>query len=250
MKRHYSNCYDRTKYSFPGGFYCNSATLFDKLKSLNIQVPLDCQFYNKFIVWDMEAILMKSNITKSDKLTWTSQHHPVSVSIASNIENFQESERFVNTDAVQLINQMMSYITEISLYNKELMTEKYNEVYSILNELISKYNDISLTDSSKSNHDSKIQSNFFKSVTNITKVLDRYISQIPVIGFNSGKYDLNLIKKYIMSYIVENYTEQDIHTIKKENSYLSISTPEVKFIDISNYLAAGCSYSVFESLWE
>ena len=48
-----------------------------------------------------------------------------------------------------------------------------------------------------------------------------------------------------MSYIVENYTEQDIHTIKKENLYLSISTPEVKFIDISNYLAAGCSYSQF-----
>ena len=28
------------------------------------------------------------------------------------------------------------------------MTEKYNEVYSLLNELISKYHDISLTDSS------------------------------------------------------------------------------------------------------
>ena len=53
------------------------------------------------------------------------------------------------------------------------------------------------------------------------------------------------MKKYMMSYIVENYTEQDSHTIKKENSYLSISTPDKKIIDISNYLAAGCSYSQF-----
>ena len=100
---------------------------------------------------------MKSNTIKSDKLTWISTHHPVSVSIASNVENFEESQCFVNTDAVQLINQMMSYISEISLYNKEVMTEKDHEVYSQLNELISKYNDnISLTDSSKSNHDTKI----------------------------------------------------------------------------------------------
>ena len=246
LRRHYTNCYDRTKYSFPGGFFCNSTTLFDKLKSLNIHVPLEFQFYNKFIVWDMEAILLKSNLSKSDKLTWISQHHPISVSIASNVENFEESECFVNTDPDQLINQMMSYISEISLYNKELMSEKYDEVYVQLNELISRYSgNSSLTEFSKSNHDKKIESHFFKSLTNIKKELDRYISQIPVIGFNSGKYDLNLIKKYIMSYIVENYTEQDIHTIKKENSYLSISTPDIKFIDISNYLASGCSYSQF-----
>ena len=48
-----------------------------------------------------------------------------------------------------------------------------------------------------------------------------------------------------MSYIIRNYTDEDIHAIKKENSYLTISTPDMKFIDISNYLAAGCSYSQF-----
>ena len=243
LKRHYGNCYDRTRYSFPGGFYSNSTTLFDKLKSLNIHVPLDCQFYDKFIVWDMEAILLKLNVNKTEKLTWISQHHPISVSIASNVENFQESECFVNTNANQLINEMMSNISEISLYNKEIMMDKYSEVYHHLNELISQYHDN--PESCKSNHQSKIKSHFLKSLNNIKKDWDRYVSQIPVIGFNSGKYDLNLIKKYIMSYIVQNYEEQDIHTIKKENSYLSISTLDMKFIDISNYLAAGCSYSQF-----
>ena len=46
-----------------------------------------------------------------------------------------------------------------------------------------------------------------------------------------------------MLYVASNYPEKDIHTIKKENSYLAISTPHLKFLDISNYLAAGSSYS-------
>ena len=36
-----------------------------------------------------------------------------------------------------------------------------------------------------------------------------------------------------------------MHTIKKENSYLTIAIPQLKFLDISNYLAAGRSYSQF-----
>ena len=63
------------------------------------------------------------------------------------------------------------------------MTEKYDEVYHQLNELISKYN---LNPKCyKSNHDAKIKSHFFKSLNNIKKELDRYVSQIPVVGFNS-----------------------------------------------------------------
>ena len=31
-------------------------------------------------------------------------------------------------------------------------------------------------------------------------------------------------------------------SIKKENTYLTIGTPHMKILDISNYLAAGCSY--------
>ena len=44
----------------------------------------------------------------------------------------------------------------------------------------------------------------------------------------------NLIKEEIMYYVASNYPEKNIHTIKKENSYLAISTSELKFLDISN----------------
>ena len=48
-----------------------------------------------------------------------------------------------------------------------------------------------------------------------------------------------------MEYITYRYNQNEIFTIKKNNSYISIAVPEMKFLDISNYLAAGCSYSKF-----
>ena len=39
MKQHYNICYNRTKYMFPGGFYSLPVTIFEKLRTLNINVP-------------------------------------------------------------------------------------------------------------------------------------------------------------------------------------------------------------------
>ena len=43
---------------------------------------------------------------------------------------------------------------------------------------------------------------------------ERYVSTLPVFGFNSGKYDLNLIKSYLLHYLIH---ERDIQptVIKK-----------------------------------
>ena len=46
-------------------------------------------------------------------------------------------------------------------------------------------------------------------------------------------------------FISEAYKDNEIFTIKKNNSCISISTPHLKFLDISNFLAPGCSYSQF-----
>ena len=50
LKRHYANCYERTKNVFPGGFHKNQETIFDKLESLTIYVPESDRYYPTFIV--------------------------------------------------------------------------------------------------------------------------------------------------------------------------------------------------------
>ena len=43
-----------------------------------------------------------------------------------------------------------------------------------------------------------------------------YLRELPVIGFNSGRYDLNLIKKYITPYLLtSNVDEKDIENDNK-----------------------------------
>ena len=47
---------------------------------------------------------------------------------------------------------------------------------------------------------------------------ERYANILPVFGFNSGKYDLNLIKSFLLPYIIH---ERDIQptVIKKANHF-------------------------------
>ena len=231
LKRHYVNCYERTQYLFPGGFHTHQETIFDKLESLTIYVPESDRYYPTFIVWDMEAVLMKATTSCTDQMIFLSKHVPVSVSISSNVEGFCEPNCFVDISSNNLISRMMTYLTEISSTNLSRLKLKYDYVFQDLDELLSKYtvDPESYSDFSDNTDEESLSSNmkthFFNKILDLQKKFEIYLSQIPVIGFNSGKYDINLIKEEIILYIARNFPEKDIHTIKKENSYLAIAIP-------------------------
>ena len=85
--------------------------------------------------------------------------------------------------------------------------------------------------------------------------------QLPVIGFNSGKYDLNAIKQFLIPYFLstasktgeqEEQEEQDdkeeenegigsFFVIKRNNTFMCLSTEQLKFLDMTNYIAPGFS---------
>ena len=141
---------------------------------------------------------------------------------------------------------MMTYLKQISSFNTTILKNKYEAVFSQLDQLMdeyqgkveydSEYNDDESEDEESDIHRAKLASHYIKAINNLKGEFERYITQLPVIGFNSGKYDVNLIKHQIMSYISNQYNESDIFTIKRENTYLSIATPDLKFLDISNYV--------------
>ena len=85
----------------------------------------------------------------------------------------------------------------------------------------------------------------FKKIVDLKARFERYCSSIPVLGFNSSKYDLNLIKSKLPEILKLHLKETKAHIIKKNNSYLQIETPNFRFLDISHYLAPGSSYSSF-----
>lgn len=78
--------------------------------------------------------------------------------------------------------------------------------------------------------------------------LESYLKQLPVVGFNSGKYDLNTTKKFLIPVLVE--IEQIQFTIKRNNNFMSLSTNHLRFLDVTNFLAPGFSYAKFLKAYE
>ena len=80
----------------------------------------------------------------------------------------------------------------------------------------------------------------------LKRLLERmqiYCTVLPVLGFNSARYDLNLIKSKLFKYI--NIEKPGTYVVKRANSYQCIFTDHFKILDITSYLAAGVSYVQF-----
>ena len=74
--------------------------------------------------------------------------------------------------------------------------------------------------------------------------LDEHLRQLVVIGFHSGQYDLNVLKRFLIPHLVKNDGGVQF-TIKRNQSYLSLKSSKLTFLDVSNFLAAGSSYAGF-----
>ena len=74
--------------------------------------------------------------------------------------------------------------------------------------------------------------------------LERYCNVLPVFGFNSAKYDLNLIKGYLLPLLVN---ERGIEptVIKKANQFVSFKFGDVQLLDILNFLGGATSLDSF-----
>ena len=90
-----------------------------------------------------------------------------------------------------------------------------------------------------------------------------WLPLIPVIGFNSGKYDLNVIKQFSVPYLLKQSkqdNDDDKHedigeddddddetqfVIKRQDTFACLPTKKLKFIDIVNYLAPGFRYEKY-----
>ena len=73
----------------------------------------------------------------------------------------------------------------------------------------------------------------------------QWVNQVPVIVFNNGRYDLNMVKEYFVkeiSYNKEDECNEDMFVAMKENNYMFLTTPRFKFLDLKNYIGPGLSY--------
>ena len=167
--------------------------------------------YPYFIVYDFEALHKKLDEKQTEELTITSKHVPVSVAINDNLTN--EPVFIVDQDPGNLINSFMKDLQE-----RQRKIARRVECLHPQPE----------SDDGKEKKENPIWRS--------------WVNQVPVFGFNSGRYDLNMIKEYFVKNLAE---ISDVKVAKKENSYMFLSAPNFKFLDIKNYLAPGLSYDAW-----
>ena len=63
---------------------------------------------------------------------------------------------------------------------------------------------------------------FRKINSDLKQYLDRYVKTLLVSGFNSGRYDLNLINSYLIPYLIRD-KEQEASVIKKAKDFISFT---------------------------
>ena len=74
----------------------------------------------------------------------------------------------------------------------------------------------------------------------------QWVKQVPVIGFNSDQYDINMVIEYFVRQISSNKDDEcneDVFTAKKENYYMFLT--KILFLDVKNYIEPGLSYDAW-----
>lgn len=66
-----------------------------------------------------------------------------------------------------------------------------------------------------------------------------WCNQVPVLGYNSGRYDLNMIKRYFVKAL--STTTEKINVAAKGRKIIFINTPHFCFLDVMNYVGPGTS---------
>jgi len=78
--------------------------------------------------------------------------------------------------------------------------------------------------------------------------IEEWRDQVPVLGFNSGRYDLNLIREHFAERLSD--TTGIVGVAKNGNKIMFQLTQEFRFLDIINYLGPGTSYEKWTKAYE
>ena len=222
LERQLTACSERVKNVFPRNVYQIQKTLFDKLDSFSVKCTSEHKLFKNLAKFDFESICVQEKTFRdTNTTTWIGKHVPISVSISSNL--VEEPILLCNSDPHHLVASFIGALENLASQSKTKMKilfhniEKTSKIKleSILEKLTQRHNrrESARFDMSQDDCDNEIcaSTQFLQMQKNqlidLQESLERYCNVLPVFGFNSAQYDLNLIKSYLLPILVN---ERDI----------------------------------------
>ena len=252
MNRHEHTCNQVTKGKFVGGSYQPEPTVFELLEDEGIMVPEEDRYYPYHITYDFESYFLKEDLpASSEKLTWEAKHEPLSVSICSNVPSFVEPKCFITMGkAEDLVLEMVNYLHNIQTTAHAYIQQAHQTYYKCLVELLQQKQQ--LEENEENTDDGVVMDETEESgdkgkkshpLYAVKLKYEHWMTQIPVIGFNSGKYDINMVKPHLVKVMMK--MDAIKFVVKKSNSFMCLQTEQLNFVDIRNYLAPGFDYATY-----
>ncbi|GMF32205.1 unnamed protein product [Phytophthora lilii] len=176
------------------------------------------QYIDYFIAYDFEAILKPTATQHGENTVFTNDHIPV---FSSTMDKYKSLlQKIINAHGLTGMEIPGAELgktykmPDVNDWIKEGEYACFFDFHSILG--------------------------FGKQRSDYGRVIQQ-LDQVPVFGFNSGRYDINLIKR---DWFAVTGTD-NIKSVIKNPSYMCIATSDMKMLDISNYEPAGTSYGKY-----
>ncbi|CAH3160600.1 unnamed protein product [Porites lobata] len=272
LHRHERTCEAKVHYTFPGGAYKTPPTIFELLEDEGFTIPPHLKYFPYRATFDFECMFNRqTGLNNTKKLTWNAKHIPLSVSVCSNVPDYDHPKCFVSTgDSKHLVKEMIDYLVEISQKSSDLMKQEFSFLFEAIDQKLEEIKQKSEQQTGESGTDVSVQedsddegedlmetddeeedieseteedraflddeveseqgASFYraldrerenqsddeeyvddkpeanhpepqkKKVHPLKKLRGRfgeYLEELPVLGFNSGKYDLNAVKEFL-----------------------------------------------------
>ena len=169
---------------------------------------VETETYPHAIVYDFEAYQDTSKAVRpTSDLFYESEHVPISVSLADTLN--PEPEYIVSRDPAELIR----------LFHQSLERRHTAIVAAVVAEF--SFSDTEGISEKQGNE------------------IVKWFHQVPVLGFNSGHYDLKLIRQHFIPLLAQ---DPCTFAAEKNGRIMFINTPKFKFLDVLNYLGPGITY--------
>ena len=169
---------------------------------------VETETYPHAIVYDFESYQDTSKAVRpTSDLFYESEHVPISVSLADTLN--PEPEYIVSRDPAELIR----------LFHQSL--ERRHE--AIVADVVDKFSFTELEGIPEKQGEEIV----------------KWFHQVPVLGFNSGHYDLKLIRQHFIPLLAQ---DPGTFAAEKNGRIMFINTPKFKFLDVLNYLGPGITY--------
>ncbi|KAG2802849.1 hypothetical protein PC111_g18928 [Phytophthora cactorum] len=196
------------------------------------------QYRDHYLVYYFEAILKLVMAQHGENTVFTNEHIPVSVSVSDSLtEEVSIKIHQYNVHKYEIL--LRKIIDAHGLTGMEIPGAKLDKTYKMIDVdgWIKEGKYASFFDFHSTLGFGKQRSDYGR--------IKQHLDQVPVLGFNSGRYDINLIKNDLFAVI----GTDNITSVIKNPSYMCIATSNMKMLDISNYVPAGTSYAKYLSTY-